>query len=88
MSVFQTSIEESVSREIYETKDVLLRELMTESSFKVDAGLSLKFKLSEKTLSKDGDASVGGNIAYDRSDILKHVTETTRNQVNDFSLQQ
>ncbi|KAG7238652.1 hypothetical protein INR49_030726 [Caranx melampygus] len=85
---YETRVEETVSREIYETKDMLVRELMTEKTFKVDAGLSLKFKPSEKSMSKDGDPGIGGsfgaNVGYDWSDMIRDVTENTKTQNKQF----
>ncbi|XP_054469153.1 complement component C9 isoform X2 [Anoplopoma fimbria] len=58
---YQTKVEETASREIYENTHTLLRELLTEMSVKVDAGLSFKFSTSEPSMSESSAA--GGSAA-------------------------
>ncbi|XP_010901387.3 complement component C9 [Esox lucius] len=49
---YETLVEETVSREIYEDTHTLLRELMTETTLTVGAGLNLKFTPTEKSMDK------------------------------------
>ncbi|XP_039635365.1 complement component C9 [Perca fluviatilis] len=48
---YETLVEETTSREIYEDSDSLLKEILTEKTNKLDVGLSFKFSLTEKSLS-------------------------------------
>ncbi len=79
---FQTRVEETVSREIYETTHSLLREMLKEMTFKVDVGLSFKFNPSEKTMSKSNiSLDLGINSQYEKKTMIKDVTETSNVKV-------
>lgn len=78
---FQTVVEETVSREIYEDSHTLLNELLTEMSTKVDAGLSFKFTPTEKSMSNIS-GSVGGSVAYEKKTMIKEITESTNIKVH------
>ncbi|KAM6975774.1 complement component C9 [Tautogolabrus adspersus] len=71
---YQTLVEETVSREIYEDTHSLLRELLREMTVKVDAGLSFKFNPSEASLS---NVSVGVDLGgqYQKKTMIKEVSE-------------
>ncbi|KAM7368723.1 hypothetical protein PAMP_013034 [Pampus punctatissimus] len=73
---YQTQVEETVSREIYEDTHSLLREMLKEMSVKVDAGLSFKFTPSEKSMS-DSPAKVDASVQYEKKTMIKDVSETT-----------
>lgn len=77
---FQTLVEETVSREIYENSHSLLREILKEMNTKVDAGLSFKFTPSEKSLS-NVTASVDGSLGYEKKTMIKQVSELTNTKV-------
>ncbi|XP_029921397.1 complement component C9 [Myripristis murdjan] len=58
---YETVAEETVSREIYENTDTLLRELLEEVSSKVDVGLSFKFTPTEETMQKSPATEPSGS---------------------------
>ncbi|XP_059214637.1 uncharacterized protein LOC131992941 [Centropristis striata] len=83
---YQTEVTETSSREIYEHTHTLLREILKEMSFKVDAGLSFKFSPSEPTMDESSSAptdvstpqassnvDIGGG--YEKKEMIKKVTE-------------
>lgn len=72
-------MEETVSREIYEDSHTLLREMLKEMSFKFDAKLSFKFKLTEASLS---NSAVSPEFGLDKKTIIKEVSEITNTKVN------
>nr|AXB74601.1 complement component 9 [Planiliza haematocheilus] len=75
---YQTLVEETVSREIYEHTDSLVRELLSEKNFNIDVGFSFKFGLSEPSLSKslaNATVSAGADIGFGRKSMIKKVTE-------------
>lgn len=74
-------MEETVSREIYESTHTLLREILKEFNFKVDAGLSFKLKPTEESLSKT-PVNVDAGIGYERKSMIKEVSEFTTIKVN------
>lgn len=55
--------------------------MLKDFSFKVDAGLSFKFKPSEKSLS-NVTAKVDAEIGYEFKSMIKEVSEYTTIQVN------
>ncbi|KAL0965798.1 hypothetical protein UPYG_G00285850 [Umbra pygmaea] len=77
---YETIVDETVSREIYEETHTLLRELMTETKLTVSAGLNLKITPTEKTKAKSNTTISGGigtDVDYDRTNMIKEVTEYT-----------
>uniref|UniRef100_A0A3Q1I2K3 Complement component C9 n=1 Tax=Anabas testudineus TaxID=64144 RepID=A0A3Q1I2K3_ANATE len=80
---YETLVEETFSREIYEDTHSLLREMLKDFSFKVDAGLSFKFKPSEKSLS-NVTAKVDAEIGYEFKSMIKEVSEYTTIQNKNF----
>lgn len=75
-----------MSREIYENTHSLLREMLTEFNFKIDAGLSFKLQPTEASLS-NSTISVGAEIGYERKTMVKDVSEFTKINVSVSSLQ-
>ncbi|XP_041816278.1 complement component C9 [Chelmon rostratus] len=73
---YETLVEETVSKEIYDDTHSLLREMLKEMSIKVDAGLSFKFKPSEKSLS---NVSLNLNLdyQYEKKTMIKEMSEYT-----------
>ncbi|XP_019747841.1 complement component C9 [Hippocampus comes] len=71
---YQTLVEETVSREIYEDTHSLLKEILGEMSRTVDAGLSFKFNPSEESMSGK-PASVGLDYQYEKKAMIKEVSE-------------
>nr|XP_046230367.1 complement component C9 [Scatophagus argus] len=71
---YQTLAEETVSREIYEDTHSLLRDILKETSVKVDAGLSFKFKSSEPSLS-DASLNLNFDTQYEKKAMIKEVSE-------------
>ncbi|CAN9504377.1 unnamed protein product [Ophioblennius macclurei] len=80
---YQTLVEETVSREIYEDTHTLLRELLREMSFEVDAGLSFKFGLNEESMSKFSVNAKAG-LEYEKKTMIKHISERTNIQNKSF----
>ncbi|KAM7392538.1 hypothetical protein PAMA_007583 [Pampus argenteus] len=73
---YQTEVEETVSREIYEDTHSLLGEMLNEMSVKVDVGLSFKFTPSETSMS-NSSAKVNAGVGYEKKTLIKEVSETT-----------
>ncbi|XP_029300766.1 LOW QUALITY PROTEIN: complement component C9 [Cottoperca gobio] len=73
---YQTIVEETSSREIYEDTHSLLREMLKEMSSKVDAGLSFKFNPSEQSLSETS-SQVNLDYQYEKKTMIKEVSELT-----------
>ncbi|XP_076614325.1 complement component C9 [Chaetodon auriga] len=80
---YETLVEETVSREIYEDSHSLLREMLKEMSIKVDAGLSFKFKPTEKSMS---NISLNLNLEhqYEKKTMIKEMSELTNIQNKSF----
>nr|AFU81223.1 complement component 9 [Oplegnathus fasciatus] len=73
---YETLVEETVSREIYEDTHSLLREMLKEMSFKIDVGLSFKFSPSEQSLS-NVSLKLGVDHQYEKKTMIRDVTETS-----------
>uniref|UniRef100_A0A3Q3WL79 Complement component C9 n=1 Tax=Mola mola TaxID=94237 RepID=A0A3Q3WL79_MOLML len=71
---YQTRVEETVSREIYENTHSLLREILNEMRSKVDAGLSFKFQPTEESMSKVS-GKVSADFGYEKKTMIKQVSE-------------
>ncbi|XP_042251419.1 complement component C9 [Thunnus maccoyii] len=73
---YQTQVEETASKEIYEDTYSLLREILTEESFKISGGVtgSFKFSPSEGSMS---NATLNVNLEgeYKQSKMIKEITE-------------
>ncbi|XP_071321879.1 complement component C9 [Trachinotus anak] len=80
---YQTLVEETVSREIYENTHSLVRELLKEASFKVDAGLSFKFTPSEKSMS-DFTPKIDLDAQYEKKTMIRDVTDNSKIQNKSF----
>lgn len=78
---FQTLVEETVSREIYEDTHTLLREILKEDNFNINAGLSFKFTPSEQSMSNVSVKSDVG-VDYSKKEMVKKVTEYSTIKVN------
>ncbi|XP_069556987.1 complement component C9 [Brachyistius frenatus] len=78
---YETLVEETVSREMYDSTHSLLNEILHEMTFNFDAGLSFKFNPSEGSLS---NTSLGANVGleYEKKNMIKTVSEfsTIKNQ--------
>ncbi|TDH02285.1 hypothetical protein EPR50_G00171340 [Perca flavescens] len=68
---YETLVEETTSREIYEDSDSLLKEILTEKSNKLDVGLSFKFSLTEKSLSQSTAPSTSDATEPSNSDATE-----------------
>ncbi|XP_056259992.1 complement component C9 [Seriola aureovittata] len=76
---YDTLVKETVSREIYESTHSLVRELLRENSFNLDAGLSFKFTPTEESMSKlSGNVDLSGG--FGKKTMIKKVTEVTNIQ--------
>lgn len=80
--MFQTLVEETASREIYEDSFSLLREMLKEMSIKVDAGLSFKFKSTEPSMS-NLTLKVGAGVEYEKKTMIKDMSELTNVKVRE-----
>lgn len=79
---FQTLVEETASREIYEDSYSLLREMLKEMSIKVDAGLSFKFKSTEPSMSNNS-LNLDASLEYEKKTMIKDVSELTNVKVRE-----
>lgn len=77
----QTLVEETASKELFENTHSLLREILTEMSVNIDAGLSFKFTPTEVSLS---NTSLNFKLEsqYEKKSMIKTVTENTKIKVN------
>ncbi|XP_049459571.1 complement component C9 [Epinephelus fuscoguttatus] len=80
---YQTLVEETSSREIYENTHSLLREMLKEMSVKVDAGLSFKFSPSEPSMSKSA-TKVDLDYQYEKKTMIREVSEYSNIQNKSF----
>ncbi|KAG9281806.1 complement component C9 [Astyanax mexicanus] len=71
---FETLVEESSSKEMYEDTHSLIKELTEEVTSKTSLGLSFKFTPTEN-LNDSFSVSTGFNTATDNSNIVKTITE-------------
>lgn len=71
---FQTLVEETVSREIYEDTYSIVKEMLKEMTFKIDAGLSFKLTPTESTLANTSITGKAG-VEFSRKEVLKDVAE-------------
>ncbi|XP_058473666.1 complement component C9 [Solea solea] len=81
---YETLVEETVSREIYEDTHSLLREMLKEMTVKLDAGLSFKFSLSEASMSQNLSVNVGLSKQYEKKTMIKQMSEFTTIQNKSF----
>ncbi|XP_031173481.1 complement component C9 isoform X2 [Sander lucioperca] len=65
---YETLVEETTSREIYEDTDSLLKEILTEMTNKLDVGLSFKFSPTEKSMSQSTAPSTSDATGPSTSD--------------------
>ncbi|KAL6096595.1 c9 [Pungitius sinensis] len=72
---YETIVEETASKEIYEHAHTLMRELMKESSIKFDAGVSATFALKSlpATEGVNSSAKIGANFNFDRNTMIREV---------------
>ncbi|KAF3701814.1 Complement component C9 Precursor [Channa argus] len=80
---YQTLVEETVSREIYEDTHSLLKEMLKESSFSLDIGLSFKFKLSEVSLSNTS-SQVNLSYQYEKQSMIREVSSYSASKNQSF----
>lgn len=79
--LFQTLVEETASKELFEDTHSLLREILTEMTVNIDAGLSFKFTPTEVSLSNIS-LNVKLENQYEKKTMIKTVTENTKIKVN------
>lgn len=79
--LFQTLVEETASKELFEDTHSLLREILTEMTVNIDAGLSFKFTPTEVSLSNTS-LNVKLENQYEKKTMIKTVTENTKIKVN------
>lgn len=72
--LFQTLAEETVSREIYKDTYSIVKEMLKEMTFKVDAGLSFKFTPTESSLANTTVTGEAG-AEFSKKNVIKDVTE-------------
>ncbi|XP_056146682.1 complement component C9 isoform X2 [Lampris incognitus] len=72
---YETRAEETVSREIFEHTSELLKEILRESTFKLDAGISLKLQPTEVSSCKcNASVDVGAEAQYEKKKLIKDVS--------------
>lgn len=77
---FQTLVEETTSREIYEDSHSLLKDMLQEMSIEVNAGLSFKFKPTEDSMSGTS-VNVTANLDYEKRTMIREMSNLTKDQV-------
>ncbi|XP_015243848.1 PREDICTED: complement component C9 [Cyprinodon variegatus] len=71
---YETLAEETVSREIYKDTYSIVKEMLKEMTFKVDAGLSFKFTPTESSLANTTVTGEAG-AEFSKKNVIKDVTE-------------
>ncbi|XP_078127624.1 complement component C9 [Sander vitreus] len=74
---YETLVEETTSREIYEDTDSLLKEILTEMTNKLDVGLSFKFTPTEKSMSQSS-STLGLEADFQKKNIIRELSEYTK----------
>ncbi|KAM4528252.1 complement component C9 [Odontesthes bonariensis] len=74
---YETLVEETFSREIYEDTHSLMKEILNEKTFDLDAGLSFQFGQNEPSMSSNGSGSIGASGGFSKKEMIKNVTEYT-----------
>ncbi|KAM8827959.1 complement component C9 [Spinachia spinachia] len=77
---YQTKVEETTSKEIYEDAHSLVKELLKESSVKMNAGLSLNFASNAPSMTGVANASakIGSSLQFDRNTMIKEVNNYSK----------
>ncbi|XP_061117883.1 complement component C9 [Conger conger] len=78
---YDSSAEESYSREVFDTTSTLLKEIIEENSLSISLGLSYKFEPTEE-MKTPFSPKAGVTLAYGRKEIIKKINEekTTKNK--------
>ncbi|KAM4719593.1 complement component C9 [Anableps anableps] len=71
---YETLVEEILSREIYEDTHSIVKELLKEITFKIDAGFSFKFTPTESSLANTTISGESGT-EFSKKRVIKDVTE-------------
>ncbi|XP_012708465.2 complement component C9 isoform X1 [Fundulus heteroclitus] len=71
---YETLVEETASKEIYEDTYSIVKEMLKETTFKVDAGFSFKFTATEPSLANTTIGAEAG-AEFSKKNVLKEVTE-------------
>ncbi|XP_074546694.1 complement component C9 [Halichoeres trimaculatus] len=75
---YETLVEETISREMYEDTHSLLRELLREMTDKIDIGMSFKFTPSEESMSNMSvSGGVNAEVGFEKKTMIKDVSEIT-----------
>ncbi|XP_071380909.1 complement component C9 [Centroberyx affinis] len=75
---YETLVEETFSREIYEDTHSLVRELLHEVTSTVDVGFSFKFTPTEQSMATSNASASGGvgaDINYEKTKMIRDVSE-------------
>ncbi|XP_029025646.1 complement component C9 [Betta splendens] len=78
---YLTLVEETVSKEIYEDTHSLLREILKEVSFSIDAELSIKLTPSEKS---NSTVTISPEAGFSKKNMIKEVSEKTNTKNKSF----
>ncbi|KAK2818720.1 hypothetical protein Q5P01_024281 [Channa striata] len=81
---YQTLVDETVSREIYEDTHSLLKEMLKESTFNFDIGLSFKFDLSEASMSNTTSSKANFSFQYERKEMIREVSSFSAGKNQSF----
>ncbi|MEQ2256719.1 hypothetical protein ILYODFUR_026944 [Ilyodon furcidens] len=71
---YETLVEETVSREIFEDTYSIVKEILNEVTFKIDTGLSFKLTPTENSLSNTSGSGEAG-VEFSKKTMIKDVTE-------------
>ncbi|XP_026153270.1 complement component C9 [Mastacembelus armatus] len=80
---YQTLVEETVSREIYDDTHTLLKEMLKEMSTKVDVGLSFKFDLSEGSMSNTSQVKIGKQ--FGKKTMITELSHYSKSEIQNKS---
>ncbi|XP_030006378.1 complement component C9 [Sphaeramia orbicularis] len=80
---YETQVDQTVSREIYDDTHSLLKEILRDKSFKINVGFSFKMDLTEPSMSNT-TTKAKVDHEYEKKTMIKEVTEYTSVQNKSF----
>ncbi|KAJ3605097.1 hypothetical protein NHX12_027147 [Muraenolepis orangiensis] len=75
---YETTVEETISREIYKSSDSLINEILTEKKRGVDGGMSFEVG------AKEVKGKLGVDVGYETTDMVKEIMEYTKTKSMQF----
>ncbi|MGH0164800.1 UNVERIFIED_CONTAM: hypothetical protein FKN15_047899 [Acipenser sinensis] len=83
--LYETFADESFSKEVYETSDSLVKEILTESSLGFEVGMSFKIKPTEGPISAaNGTVDINLGANFNRAETLNTLNEYSVNKTQSF----